>query len=55
QEAENAVHRRARARVEHALSRPKNCKILRDCRLKGNDVHQAMLGTARLHNIALTR
>jgi hypothetical protein len=35
QEAENAVHRRARARVEHALSRLKNWKILRDCRLKG--------------------
>lgn len=54
QEAENAVHRRARARVEHALSRLKNWKILRDCRLKGNGVHQAMLGIARLHNLALT-
>lgn len=48
QEAENAVHRRARARVEHALSRLKNWKILRDCRLKGDGVHQAMLGIARL-------
>ncbi len=55
QEAENAVHRRARARVEHALSRLKNWKILRDCRLKGNGVHQAMLGIARLHNLAVTR
>lgn len=55
QEAENTVHRRARARVEHALSRLKNWKILRDCRLKGNNVHQAMLGIARLHNLALTR
>ncbi|MFD8396778.1 transposase [Streptomyces sp. NPDC059680] len=54
QEAENAVHRRARARVEHALSRLKNWKILRDCRLKGNGVHQAMLGITRLHNLALT-
>ncbi|GAB7101980.1 hypothetical protein JCM4814A_42020 [Streptomyces phaeofaciens JCM 4814] len=54
QEAENAVHRRARARVEHVLSRLKNWKILRDCRLKGNGVHQAMLGIARLHNLALT-
>jgi len=27
QEAENAVHRQARARVEHALSRLKNWKI----------------------------
>lgn len=54
QEAENKVHRKARARVEHALSRLKNWKILRDCRLKGDGVHQAMLGIARLHNLALT-
>ena len=54
QEAENSVHRRARARVEHALSRLKNWKVLRDCRLKGNGVHQAALGIARLHNMALT-
>jgi len=54
QEAENKVHREARARVEHALSRLKNWRILRDCRLKGNGVHQAMLGIARLHNLALT-
>ncbi|MFJ4428583.1 transposase [Streptomyces bobili] len=53
QEAENAVHRQARARVEHALSRLKNWKILRDCRLEGNGVHQAIPG-ARLHNLALT-
>jgi hypothetical protein len=55
QEAENAVHRRARARVEHALSRLKNWKVLRDCRLKGNGVHLAMLGVARLYNMALSR
>lgn len=54
QETENKVHRKARARVEHALSRLKNWKIPRDCRLKGDGVHQAMLGVARLHNIALT-
>ncbi|WP_042832406.1 transposase, partial [Streptomyces rimosus] len=54
QEAENKVHRKARARVEHALSRLKNWKILRDCRLKGSGVHQAILGIARLHNTALT-
>ncbi|MEU5547686.1 transposase family protein [Streptomyces sioyaensis] len=28
--------------------------ILRDCRLKGNGAHQAMLGIAELHNLALT-
>jgi hypothetical protein len=31
----------------------KGWKILRDCRLKGDGVHQAMLGIARLHNLAL--
>lgn len=49
-EAANAVHRRARVRVEHALSRLKNWRILRDRRLKGDDVHQAMLSIARLDN-----
>lgn len=29
-------------------------KILRDCRLKGDGVHTAMLGIARLHNPAVT-
>ncbi|MFI9311108.1 transposase [Streptomyces triculaminicus] len=53
QEADNAVHRRARARVEHAFSRMKVYKILRDCRLRGNGVHQAILGISRLHNLAL--
>ncbi|MER7578035.1 IS5/IS1182 family transposase, partial [Streptomyces sp. NPDC126514] len=28
-------------------------KILRDCRLKGEGVHHAMLGIARLHNLTL--
>lgn len=31
----------------------KTWKILRDCRLKGDDVHHAMLGIARMHNLAL--
>ncbi|MFJ8387708.1 transposase [Streptomyces sp. NPDC094438] len=53
QEADNKVHRKARPRVEHVFSRMKNWKILRDCRLKGDGVHQAMLGIARLHNLAL--
>lgn len=47
------VHRRARARAEHALSRFKDCKILRNCRLKGNGVRLPMLGIARLRNMAL--
>jgi hypothetical protein len=31
----------------------KTGKILRDCRLKGDGVHHAMLGIARLHNLTL--
>lgn len=54
QEADNAVHRRARARVEHVFSRMKNWEIVRDCRLRGDGVHHAMLGVARLHNLALS-
>jgi hypothetical protein len=38
--------------MERALSRLKNWKILRDCRIKGNGVHQTMPGSARLHNLA---
>ncbi|GHI82885.1 hypothetical protein Sxan_02490 [Streptomyces xanthophaeus] len=45
---------RGRARVEHAFARMKTWKILRDCRLKGDGVHQAMLSIARLHNLALS-
>ncbi|SEE25233.1 hypothetical protein SAMN05428939_7883 [Streptomyces sp. TLI_105] len=29
--------------------------VLRDCRLKGDGVHHAMLGIARLHNLILAR
>jgi hypothetical protein len=29
----------------------KTWKILRDCRLKGDGVHNAMLSIARLHNL----
>ncbi|BFV56297.1 hypothetical protein KCMC57_up14010 [Kitasatospora sp. CMC57] len=53
QEADNAVHRRAR--VGHVFSQMKNWKILRDCRLRGAGVHHAMLGVARLHDLALSR
>ena len=52
-EEHNASHRRVRARVEHAFARMKGWKILRDCRLKGDGVHHAMLGIARLHNLVL--
>ncbi|MGW2776498.1 transposase [Streptomyces olivaceoviridis] len=52
-EEHNASHRKIRARVEHAFARMKTWKILRDCRLKGDGVHHAMLGIARLHNLIL--
>ncbi|MFE7444523.1 transposase [Streptomyces chartreusis] len=53
-EEHNASQRKVRARVEHAFARMKTWKILRDCRLKGDGVHHAMLGVARLHNLVLT-
>ncbi|MFD9099380.1 transposase [Streptomyces collinus] len=52
-EEHNTSHRRVRARVEHVFARMKNWEILRDCRLKDDGVHHAMLGIARLHNLAL--
>ncbi|MER8098648.1 transposase [Streptomyces goshikiensis] len=50
----NRGHKQVRARVEHVFARMKAWKILRDCRLKGEGVHRAMLGIARLHNLALS-
>ena len=50
----NKSHKRVRARVEHTFARMKTYKILRDCRLRGDGVHHAMLGIARLHNLMLT-
>ncbi|MGY3202510.1 hypothetical protein ACVW19_003025 [Streptomyces sp. TE5632] len=32
----------------------KSWKILRDCCLRGEGVHHAMLGITRLHNLTLT-
>ncbi|MFE6738565.1 transposase family protein [Streptomyces tubercidicus] len=53
-EGHNKSHKQVRARVEHVFARIKTWKILRDCRLKGDGVHHAMLGIARMHNLALT-
>jgi hypothetical protein len=52
-EEHNASHRKVRAR--RARLRRMKTWILRDCRLKGDGVHYAMLGIARLHNLALAR
>lgn len=54
-EEHNSSHRTVRARVQHAFARMKSQKILRDCRLKGDGVHHAMSGIARLHNLTLAR
>ncbi|MFE9574061.1 transposase [Streptomyces sp. NPDC006692] len=43
-QAHNKSHKQVRARVEHVFARMKTWKILRDCRLKGDGVHHAMLG-----------
>ncbi|MFD5074547.1 transposase [Streptomyces sp. NPDC058371] len=52
-QAHNKSHKQVRARVEHAFARMKTWKILRDCRLKKNGAHHAMLGIAQMHNLAL--
>ena len=52
-QAHNKSHKQVRARVEHVFARMKTWKILRDCRLKGDGVRHAMLGIARMHNLAL--
>ncbi|MFE4967722.1 transposase [Streptomyces sp. NPDC056660] len=54
-EEHDRSHRQVRARVEHVFARMKSWKILRDCRLKGDGVHHAMTGIARLHNLTVTR
>lgn len=51
-EEHNRSHKQVRARIEHTFARMKTWKILRDCRLKGDGIHHAMLGIARLHNLA---
>ncbi|MFF9340199.1 MULTISPECIES: transposase [unclassified Streptomyces] len=52
-EERNRSHKQVQARVEHVFARMKTWKILRDCRLKKEGVHHAMLGIARMHNLAL--
>jgi hypothetical protein len=50
----NAIHRKVRARVEHALARMKCWKILRDYRRAASTLSDTVSGIAHLHNIALT-
>ncbi|MER8073802.1 MULTISPECIES: transposase family protein [unclassified Streptomyces] len=53
EEADNKEHRRVRARVEHAIARLKNYKILRDCRQPGDGLHHAVQAVAHMHNLAM--
>lgn len=50
----NTVHKRVRARVEHALAHMKSWNILRNCRLKGNGVYHATRGVAQMRNLTMT-
>lgn len=51
----SASHRKARARVEQGLRPDEGWNVLRDGRLKSHGVHHAMLGIARMRNLALAR
>ena len=53
EEADNMEHRRVRARVEHAIGRLKNYRILRDCRQHGDGLHHAVQAVAHMHNLAI--
>jgi hypothetical protein len=50
----NTVHKRVRARVEHALAHMKSWNILRNCRRKRDGVWYATLGVALMRNLATT-
>lgn len=50
----NTVHKRIRARVEHALAHMKSWNILRNCRRKGDGVWYATRGVALMRNLAIT-
>ena len=50
----NTVHKRVRARVEHALAHMKCWNILRNCRRKGDGVWYATRAVALMRNLAMT-
>lgn len=50
----NTVHRKVRARVEHALGGMKNWKILRDHRRAGHTLAATASAIAFLHNLTIT-
>jgi hypothetical protein len=50
----NATHRTVRARVEHALARMKEWKVLRDYRRAASTLTDTAAGIAHLYNIVTT-
>jgi len=50
----NTVHKRVRARVEHAFAHMKSWNILRNCRRKRDGVYQATRGIALMRNLSMT-
>jgi hypothetical protein len=52
-EERHKSHKPVRARVDHVFARMKTWQILRDYRLQEEGIHHAMLGNARMHNLAL--
>lgn len=50
----NTVHKRVRARVEHALAHMKSWNVLRNCRRKGRAVYYATSAAALMRNLAMT-
>jgi hypothetical protein len=53
QEELNTVHKRVRARVEHALCQMRCWNILRNCRRAGDGVYYAAAGVALMRNLAI--
>ena len=53
QEALNVIHRRVRARVEHALCLMRCWSILRNCRRHGEGVYYATSGIAQMRNLTM--
>jgi hypothetical protein len=50
----NTVHKRVRARVEHALAHMKSWNVLRNCRRKGRAVYHATSAVALMRNLTMT-
>lgn len=46
-------HRRRRARIEHAIARLKNWRVLRDHRRRARHLHDTLSAVAALHNLHL--